>query len=285
MPYKRQSRRTRDRGSPTQEPYRDVSGYRAIARFFVFMVLAFLAALAVRSFLIAPFVIPSESMEPNLLVGDYVIAAKWNYRLPLRSTEPLPERGDIVIFDGAEGRQHYVKRVIGLPGDRIEMQSGLLRINGVAARRVRTEDFVLPVTNSMRHAAELARVSACLVAQYERIGRHGQRQCRFRSYRETLPGSARSYTTLDLLDGMNGDTVEPIIIPKGHLFVMGDNRDRSADSRLPPGRRSGIGFVPIDRVAGRAAFIIFSVDGSAQIGKPGSWIGSVRWKRIGKSLG
>ena len=262
-------------------------GYRRIARFFLFVIGAFLLALGLRSFVIAPFSIPSESMEPSLLVGDYIIATKWDYGLgrgERRIGARLPERGDIVIFDAGFPRRHYVKRVIGLPGDRIAMDDGHLILNGTPLPRRRLPDFMLTITRQMEEAVrQSALVSACLDPRFERVSADGKRQCRFRRFAVTLPGG-RSHRILDLADGLSGDDMAEVVVPEDRLFVMGDNRDRSLDSRLPDGEPGAIGLVPAADVVGRAAFVIFSVDGSAQIGKPQGWPKAVRWSRIGTGL-
>lgn len=260
------------------------AGYRRILGFFILILAAFIITLAIRSFVIAPYRIPSESMEPNLLVGDYVIATKWDYGLRLGghmfSLGSLPERGDIVMFDSTDGRGHYVKRVIGLPGDRVALSGGDIWLNGNRVERRAIDDFVIPISADMDAEADRnSQYSACLVPDFERIGKSGDRECRFPQFAETLPGG-RSYHIIDLIDGLPYDDMPPVEVPRGRLFVMGDNRDRSADSRLPQSNIGAIGLVSVKQLSGQAAFLIFSVDGSAQIGKPGSWLGAVRWNRL-----
>ena len=268
-----------------------LSDYRRISRFFIAVLVAFLAALAIRSFVAAPYSIPSESMEPNLLVGDYVIATKWDYGLRIGgrmlSVGAFPHRGDIIIFDSEaenddDKKGHYVKRVIGLPGDRIALQDGDIWLNGAKIARHRRADFILPISANMDKSAS-GFYSACFSTEFEKISPSGERICRFRQYSETLPGG-HAHHIIDLIDGLPYDQMSEVVVPQGRLFVMGDNRDRSADSRVPRSIPGAIGLVPLNRVSGRAAFIIFSVDGSAEIGKPGSWIDAIRWDRLFRGL-
>ncbi len=264
-----------------------MAGYRPIVRLFVAIVVAMLFALGVRTFIAAPYSIPSESMEPTLLVGDYVIATKWDYGLraggKMLSLDALPERGDVIMFDGKDGR-HYVKRVIGLPGDQVAMRGGRVWLNGEPIRRQPLSDLTLPVTANMDAAADgNSQYSPCFSPDFETVDDDGNRACRFRRFAETL-ADGRRYVTVDLFDGLRYDEMPPVTVPMGSLFVMGDNRDRSADSRQPQEQIGSVGFVKLEQVTGRAAFIIFSVDGSAQIGKPGSWFGAIRWNRLFKRV-
>ncbi len=240
------------------------------------MKLIFIVAL-LRSFVFAPFSIPSESMMPRLLVGDYLIVTKWPYgfsryslpfSLPLipgRVLSTLPRRGDVVVFkEPPENRVDVIKRVIGLPGDTVRMKSGQLYINGTAVPKIRIADFTVRVSPNTR----------CLVLTSDRGS-----TCRYASYRETLPGG-RSYDVLDFGRFPADDTGE-YRVPAGHVFLMGDDRDDSADSRLEAG---GFGFVPVENLVGRAQFTVFSTDGSANYLLPWTWFSAARWHRLGEGF-
>lgn len=251
--------------------------------FLVFLAKLGLFMFVLRSFIIAPFSIPSESMLPRLLVGDYLLVAKWPYgysrhslpfSLPLipgRVFESLPERGDVVVFKAPPGNKvDYIKRVIGLPGDRIQMRAGQLFLNGKAIPKNRTADMVVPVSPNTR----------CFAPEFEQMTPSGTATCRYPRYRETLP-NGRSYNVLDLADSV-ADTTDVYTVPAGHVFMMGDNRDNSLDSRFPAEEGGGIGFVPVNNLVGRATLSIFSTDGSANWFLPWTWFTAARWSRIGE---
>jgi len=236
-------------------------------QFFVFLLQLSLAMFVLRSFLIQPFFIPSESMMPRLLVGDYLIVSKWPYgfsRYSLHGNWPLgtgrvfghlPERGDVVVFKTPQdNRTDYVKRVIGLPGDTIQMRDGAVILNGLPIPKQRVDDLVVSATPGQ----------PCL--------RSTETLCRFPRYRETLP-NGRSYEVLDLRL-QDGDNTRAFSVPVGYLFLMGDNRDNSEDSRISLAQ-GGIGFVPIDNLVGRAQLMFFSWDAN------GDWAHKIRWNRIG----
>ncbi|MCB2061048.1 MAG: signal peptidase I [Novosphingobium sp.] len=250
--------------------------------FFVFLLKLVLIVVIFRSFIFSPFNIPSESMLPRLLNGDYLLAAKWPYgyskyslpfSLPLipgRILASQPERGDIAIFKAPPNNDvDYIKRVIGLPGDQIQMIGGQLRINGTPVQKKRIADFEVPVSPN----------TSCVEPQFLARGSDGQEVCRYPRYRETLP-NGRSYEVLDLGTTLQDDT-PPFIVPEGHLFMMGDNRDNSMDSRFPAVPGQGIGIVPQGNLVGRASIIMFSTDGSAEWLKPWTWFTAARWNRIG----
>lgn len=249
-----------------------------------------------RSFLFAPFNIPSESMQPRLLIGDYLLVSKWpygisRYSFPLspplfdgRVFDSLPKRGDVVVVR-APGDAHvdYIKRVIGLPGDVIQMRAGILEINGKPVKKVRVGDFVTPVTQAMRDAAAIEGTAyLCWKPQYEEPAKNGGTQCRYPQYRETLP-EGKSYLSLDIEPYQKGDDTDAIVVPDGQLLLMGDNRDRSADSRYPA---DGVwlGLVPTENLVGRAQFVVFSTDGSARWLLPWTWFSAARWNRVGEGF-
>jgi signal peptidase I len=250
-----------------------------------FLLYIFVAALLLRTFVVAPFSIPSGSMLPNLLIGDYLFISKWSYgysrhSLPFgiggfagRVPAGLPERGDVVVFryPGPQN-EDYVKRVIGLPGDTIEVRDGVVILNGVAVERQRIADFAMTVSpnSPCRGAPESVR----------RVpGEDGGQLCLYPRYRETLPGG-RSYDVLDQIPDAEADTFGPVTVPPDHLFVMGDNRDDSQDSRFSV-EREGVGLLPVENLLGEALVGFWSTDGSAEWVKPWTWVSAARWGRIG----
>lgn len=250
---------------------------------------AVLIALFLRSFGFEPFNIPSESMLPRLLVGDYLFVEKWpygysRYSLPLglplfegRVFEQPVERGDIAVFKSPrDNRTDYIKRVVGLPGDLIQMRDGVLHINGQPVGKKRIADFVVPVTPNTDCRGSYTRPS------FRATDADGKAVCRYPRYLETLP-NGRSYEVLDQVAGDPRDDTGVYVVPEGHYFAMGDNRDDSADSRLTIAE-GGVGFVPAENLVGRASFMFFSTDGSAEILKPWTWFTAVRWQRIGTTF-
>jgi len=251
-----------------------------------FLLILFVTALILRTFIVAPFNIPSGSMLPRMMIGDYLIVAKWPYgysrfSMPFgiggfegRIAEGQARRGDVAVFRYPGGDGEYVKRVIGLPGDSVQMKSGQLFLNGEAVPRSRVADFLMPITPN----------SPCryLDPRRERkvIEPDGRVLCAYPRYRETLPGG-RSYEVLDQMDGI-ADNTPVFLVPEGHYFMMGDNRDDSQDSRFPL-ETKGVGFLPADHLVGRALITFFSTDGSADWLKPWTWFSAARWERIGKT--
>jgi signal peptidase I len=246
-----------------------------------FLIILFLFAVVLRSFVVAPFEIPSGSMLPRMMIGDYLFVAKWpygysRYSLPFglasfggRIFGGEPERGDVIVFRHPRDNQDWVKRLIGLPGDRVQMRDGQLFLNGNAVPKVRIADWLVPVTPNSP-CSELVKT----------IEEGGRRFCAYPRYRETLPGG-RSYEVLDQIDvdGPPDDT--PVyVVPAGHYFMMGDNRDESADSRFTLDQK-GVEFLPRDYLVGRALMTFFSTDGSAEWLKPWTWFSAARWSRIG----
>ena len=250
--------------------------------FFVFLIKLALVVGIFRSFIFSPFNIPSESMLPRLQNGDYLLAAKWPYgysKYSLPFSAPLipgrifahqPERGDIVIFKAPPTNDiDYIKRVIGLPGDTVQVVGGQLVLNGVPVAKQRIADFELPVTPNTR----------CISPQFETRSSDGLAVCRYPRFRETLPGG-RSYEVLDLFRTPQDDFA-PVIVPEGHVFLMGDNRDNSMDSRFPAVEDAGIGIVPQANLVGRASVMMFSTDGGAEWLLPWTWFTAARYDRIG----
>ncbi len=253
-----------------------------------------------RSFIISPFNIPSESMQPRLLIGDYLLVTKWSYgyskhslpfSVPIISDRIFasePERGDVVVFKAPPTqRDDYIKRVIGLPGDTIQMQQGVLYLNGVAVVKKRIADLVIPVSQNMIDAAEESRfvdpnsnAQPCFQPMFEETSKDGARQCRYPQYEEVLP-NGRRYKILDLLPTTGGDQTQIFTVPEGHMFLMGDNRDRSSDSRFAAEEGRAIGIVPQENLVGRAWVTVFSTDGSARWLMPWTWFSAARFDRIG----
>ncbi|MDB5692775.1 MAG: lepB [Alphaproteobacteria bacterium] len=251
----------------------------------LFLVLLFLLAAFVRTFVAAPFMIPSGSMLPGLEIGDYLFAAKWPYgysryafpfgltRFQGRLWGGEPRRGDVVVFRYPGSNEDYVKRLIGLPGDRVQMRRGQLILNGHAVPKVRMTDFLMERTPN----------SPCrFVGDYAPplVAERGHVYCRYPRYRETLPGG-RSYEVLDQIEGI-GDETPVYTVPAGHYFMMGDNRDDSADSRFPLAEQ-GVGMLPRDNLIGRPLILFFSTDGSASWLKPWTWFAAARWGRVGRT--
>jgi signal peptidase I len=245
------------------------------------------AVLAFHSFVAKPFYIPSESMMPVLLKGDRLVVSKypygWSWVSPSFHVLPhwegrllgnLPERGDIVIVTPPGGSDDWIKRVIGLPGDTVEVRGGRLILNGRPVKSERQPPAMIPIDPNVPCAA---RFDGAVV----RAG-DGNAYCRLPIVRETLPNGV-SYDTIDLVAGSPGDDYGPVKIPADHLFLMGDNRDSSADSRFPLGQGLG-GPVPWENIGGRAEFITFSLDGTTEIFDPVSWFEALRGGRAGTSL-
>ena len=266
---------------PAAEPKRKRGGLGETTRF---LLLLFLFAVLLRSFVVAPFVIPSGSMLPRMMIGDYLFVSKWSYgysrhAIPFglggfegRLLAGRPERGDVAVFRYPGSDEDYVKRLIGLPGDTVQMRGGQLFLNGKPVPKMRIADYLMPNTpnSPCRYVADEAALPPLVQG--------GETFCRYARYRETLPGG-RSYEVLDQWHGEADDT-QVFKVPEGHYFMMGDNRDDSADSRYPP-ERDGVGFLPDEYLEGRAMVVFFSTDGTAEWLKPWTWFSAARWDRVG----
>jgi len=269
----------------TEEPS---SGKKPTAKeegsFAWFLVKLVVVVLLFRTLVFTSFSIPSESMMPRLLEGDYLFAAKWPYgysqaSLPLdvklfdgRVPDGLPDRGDVVVFKHPSDRADYIKRVIGLPGDQVQMVAGVLQLNGQAVKKEPIGDLIVAVRPEGR----------CAQGRFVDRAADDTYVCRYPRFRETLP-NGRSYEVLDF--GLTyQDTTAPVVVPEDRLFLMGDNRDNSLDSRFEALPQQGIGLVPAENVVGRASFVFFSTDGTAEWLKPWTWFTAARWSRIGRGI-
>ncbi|HEY0044602.1 MAG TPA: signal peptidase I [Allosphingosinicella sp.] len=247
-----------------------------------------LAVLAFHSFIAKPFYIPSESMMPILLQGDRLVVSKypygWSWVSPSFHVVPatkgrlfgkLPARGDIVILTPPGKSSDYIKRVIGLPGDTLEMIDGTLYINGQQVKREQREPAMIPVDANVPCRPDQ-------FGDFRAEGPDGKLYCRLPIVRETMPNGV-SYNTIDI-GHTSVDDFARITIPEGRIFVMGDNRDRSADSRVPAEQEGLGGAVPFENIGGRAEFITFSLDGTSTLLNPVSWFTALRGGRAGDSL-
>jgi signal peptidase I len=248
-----------------------------------------LAVLLFHSFVAKPFYIPSESMMPGLLKGDRLVVSKypygWSWVSPSFHVFPhwsgrllgrMPQRGDIVIVTPPGQSDDYIKRVVGLPGDTVEVRGGRLVINGKPVKAERRPPVMVPVDANVPCGLEFSGLQT--------IGPDGNLYCRLPIVRETLPNGV-AYDTIDLGQSP-GDDYGPVTVTADHVFLMGDNRDRSADSRFdlgPPENGLG-GPVPWENIGGRAEFVTFSLDGTSQLLNPVSWFQALRSGRAGTSL-
>jgi signal peptidase I len=223
------------------------------------VVYALLIALVIRTFLFQPFNIPSGSMENTLLIGDYLFVEKYAYGysrysfpfglapIPGRIFESVPKRGDVIVFKlPRDDSTDYIKRLIGLPGDRIQMINDRLYINEKIVPEKRVADYVENIDGFEHHVPR---------------------------YKETLPNGETHYI-LDRDPDGPADNTDVYIVPPGHYFMMGDNRDNSDDSR------AGVGYVPAANLVGKAEFIFFSTNGTARFWEFWKWPWTVRYERL-----
>jgi signal peptidase I len=224
---------------------------------------AIVLALLIRSFLFEPFSIPSTSMLPGLKVGDYIVVSKYSYgysryslpfNLPLfdgRIMSSPPQRGDVIVFKlPLDNRTDYIKRLIGLPGDKIQVKSGILYINGKSVTRTGGGE--------MTDTDQSGRVMS------------------YKIYRETLPDVLRSHPILEIGDNERLDNTPVFNVPDGHYFFMGDNRDNSQDSRV----ESMVGFVPFDNLLGHARYVVFSLKDHTPLWQVWLWPFNLRYDRF-----
>jgi len=235
------------------------------------LVYAVVIALFIRTFFYEPFSIPSASMVPTLLIGDYLFVSKFSYgysRYSLPFGLPLipgpgrilgnpPQRGDVVVFKlPRDPSVNYIKRIIGLPGDKLQMKEGVLNINDTPVKLLRIKDFY-----------------------YDEPFLRGDSGCRagdYQQFMETLPGG-REHVIIKNCGPPLFDNTAVFTVPPDHYFMMGDNRDDSADSRDPS---SGVGYVPAENLVGHAQFIFYSTDGYGAWWEPWKWPFTVRYDRL-----
>lgn len=232
---------------------------------FKVIIQALLLALVLRTLIVQPFSIPSGSMMGTLLIGDYLFVSKYSYgysrySIPFdvipfegRVLEGKPERGDIAVFRlPSDTSTDYIKRVIGLPGDKIQMKASVVYINGEPVKREKVDDFVGKNRNGFEQSIP--------------------------RYRETLP-NGKTYLTLDLVQGSQVDNTDVFTVPEGHYFMMGDNRDNSQDSRF-----RNVGTVPLENFVGRAEFLFFSIADGASAWQIWKWPTDLRFERLFNGL-
>jgi signal peptidase I len=272
-----------------------------------------LIAIVFRSFLMEPFNIPSGSMIPTLQVGDHLFVTKWDYgysrfSFPFGSWDlwdgrffrfGKPKQGDVIVFRKPNDSIEYVKRLIGMPGDTIQMKSGRLYVNGTLVQRDNPQRYVIAnvpkkykehgyergdmlITKNrilvngkpaeFNYTIEYKDDALCVYSPGECLVEEGL------EYTETLPNGV-SHQIVELSDNDIYDNTDPIRVPENHYFMMGDNRDRSADSR-----GIGLGSVPYDNLMGRAWFIFYSHNYYSPMLALWNWMGKMRWERFGMGI-
>jgi signal peptidase I len=243
-----------------------------------------LLAWVFRSFIAAPFNIPSGSMLPTLYIGDYLAVEKWPYGYSRYSFAfgfpsfedrvfgTLPKRGDVVVFRHPEEDEDLIKRVIALPGDTVALRDGELILNGRPVSRQPLPPIKVAISpNSPCKTVPPATPTVAIT--------RGSAACLYHAFIETLPDGP-SYTVLDQVDHGAADEFAEMKVPPGRIFVMGDNRDDSLDSRFPTDE-GGVGMVPTKNLIGRATVTFWSTDGHASWFKPWTWFTALRARRIG----
>jgi signal peptidase I len=235
--------------------------------FFKTALIAVILALIIRTFLYEPFNIPSGSMKPTLEIGDYLFVYKPAYGYSRHSFPfgmapieervwnrgKMPERGDIIVFKlPSNTHVDYIKRIIGLPGETVQVTAGRLYINNRLVPRNLLDHKIIET--------EIGKISR-------------------KEYLETLPGGVEHRIYEDG-DFQNLDDTGKFVVPKGHYFVMGDNRDNSQDSRVA----DLVGFVPLENIVGKADFIFFSTNGYANLAQFWRWPATIRYERLLKGL-
>jgi signal peptidase I len=253
---------TKSQNPRRQESWRDV---------FKTVLLALLIAGGVRTAAAQPFNIPTASMQGTLLVGDYLFVSKASYgysryslpggylwSLPQgRIFASSPERGDVIVFKTPmDNKTDYIKRLIGLPGDRIQMKDGILYINDKPVPKIPVAPFIEHIGGRPHEVAQ---------------------------NRETLPNGV-SYNVLDREQYGDLDNTDVFVVPGGHYFMMGDNRDNSLDSRVPVDV-GGVGYVPFENLVGKAEIIFFSVDDNTRLWEVWKWPSAIRYGRLGHTIG
>lgn len=222
---------------------------------------AFLVAMLIRTILFQPFTMPSGSMLPTLLVGDYLFVSKYsygysNYSIPFnpqivekRIFSKYPKRGDVAVFKlPSNTKVDYIKRIVGLPGDKIQVINGKLTING--------KELILEKSGNFNYTNRMG-INTIIP-----------------KYKEYIDNNI--HDIIDILPNSKGDNTQLYIVPEGHYFMMGDNRDNSLDSRF----MSQVGYVPYENLVGKAEILFFSIDKEESIWKIWQWTSMIRWNRI-----